>query len=323
MSLQRIMNEIKKTKQFANEEVLDEPRETLGGRLSRKRKAQADMRSLTEEYRIELLRSAVFVLVTGETHEQFVKIASEEMKFFSADVNQFYSDIASQVSPQLYDGKESNPNLLDVVSRVLETKALEVGILGYPMIMFKQEHRRVIRGKSEFISLVKQIISAQMGTEVIGIQAAKSILNKAIDMGHDAKTTPILLSVSDETELKQLIVGLSRLTKSIAIVRSNIEATTTSVRSALASVKSQLGRVSIPEVTTTLEVPSEATEELAMQAAMNMGAAESMSVLIEQKDGETTDEAIDRTLAEIDKALVSKIEENKVLTKKERKKKNN
>lgn len=262
MTLQRIMTEIKKNKPFADGEVSDEPRETLSGRLSRKRQAQHAMRTLTEEYRQELLRTAVFVLVTGETREQFVKTASEEMKFFSADADQFYSDIADQVSPQLYEGRESNPNVLDVVSRVLESKALEIGILAYPMITFRQEYRRVIQGRSEFIALVKQVLSSQMGTEVIGVQAAKSILNKAIDMGHDAKTTPILLSVSSESELNEVITGLRRLTRSIAVVRSDIEATTSTVRTALESVKSQLGRVALPEVTVavlTQEMIEEAT----------------------------------------------------------------
>lgn len=218
MSLQNTMSEIKKVSHYANEEVAEMPRETLGGRMARQRKAQEELRMLTETYRQELLASSVFILVTGSERDQFLKTATEDFKFFTADADQFYADIADTLSTDLYVGKESSSNLLDVVSRVLENKALEVGIVGYPMLTFRQEHRRFINGKEDLIELIKEIVSTQIGAEVVGAQAAKTILSNAIASGHDANTTPVLLSVSGEKSLVDTAAGLERITRRVYVI---------------------------------------------------------------------------------------------------------
>lgn len=218
MSLQRTMLEIKNVSHFANEEVSEMPRETLGGRMARQRKAQEELKSLTETYRQQLLASSVFILVTGSERDQFLKTATEDFKFFSADADQFYADIANSLSADLYVGKESSSNLLDVISRVLENKALEVGIVGYPMLTFRQEHRRLIKDKADLIELIKEIVSTQIGAEVVGAQATKTILSNAIASGHDGNTTPVLLSVSGEKSLVDTAAGLERITRRVYVI---------------------------------------------------------------------------------------------------------
>lgn len=241
MSLEKIMAEITRLRPLAETEVTEEPRSTLGGRLQRQKKAKEDLKSLSESYRQSLLTSAVFVLVIGKQKESFVEMATEKLNFFSADPDQFYNDIAAQISPSLYDGKESSPNVLDVVTRVLENKAMEVGITGYPLVTFKQEYRRVIKGRNEFQALIKQIISGQVGTEVVGAQAVKSILTKALDIGHKAKTTPILLTIKDEASLNLLADGLKRISRRVVIVQSGeLELDERSVVNALASIKNEM-----------------------------------------------------------------------------------
>lgn len=207
MTLQSIMAEIKRLKPLADTEVAEHPRETLGGRLSRQKRAKEELKGLTETYRRALLNSALFILVTGTARDLFVEKATSSMGFFSADPEQFYKDIAGQVSPQLYLGKESSPNVLDVVTRILENKAMDVGITGYPMVTFRQEYRRVIKSKEEFVALVKQILNVQVGAEVVAAQAVKTVLPAAMSAGHEAKTTPILMSVEsiDEATVKALM----------------------------------------------------------------------------------------------------------------------
>lgn len=239
MSLQVLISKINEIKPFADTEVEEQPRATLGGRLARQKKAKEDLKVLTESYRQELLRSALFILVTGSGREEFLKLATETFGFFQADSEKFYADIADQVHPQLYVGKESSPGVLDIVSRLLENKALEVGISGYPMITFRQEFGRIIKDKSDFQSLVKQVIGTQVGTEVVGAQAIKTILPAALRAEHSGKTTPILLSV--ETADDSLLIGLRRMSRKVGVITAEAgQVDGASVMAAMNELKIQL-----------------------------------------------------------------------------------
>lgn len=319
MSLSDTMNQIKKIKVVAETEVLEQPRETLGGRLSRQTRAKEDLKGLTEKYRQELLRSAVFILVSGSGNKEFVKIATDALGFFQANANQVYSDIAGQVSPQLYAGKESNPGLMDVVSRVLENKALEIGVTGYPMIKFRQEFRRKISDRTDFEALLKQILNAQVGTELVGAQAVKSILTDAIEAEHSGKTTPILLAVGeDDSDLSE---GLRRISSNVASVYIDSSAVNNeSVLKTMLELKTMmsLGRNASLEIKGQDLIP-ELLEAAAIKSAENMGAAESLTIPLDLKDGETEDQALERTLTDLNTALMETKTETKTLTAKERK----
>lgn len=240
MSLQSLMQEIKKIKPMADGELSEEPRNTYTGRSARQRKAKEDLTKLIEQYRVALLQSAVFVLVTGTGRDAFTKIANDDFGFFKVDAEQFYKDIALQISPQLYDNREASPGLLDVISRVLENKALEVGISGYPMVTFRQEFRRIIKGRSELQALIKQVISTQVGTEVVGAQAIKTILNDAITAELSGKTVPILFSL--ESIDASLVEGLRRISHRVGVVTVDTDALSSKEASdALNDLKMQMG----------------------------------------------------------------------------------
>lgn len=277
MSLQQILEKIKSVQPFANENVDEGPIETLAGRRARQRQAKEELKSLTESYRQELLKSAVFILVTGPERDNFVKIANEELKFFSADPDAFYMDLVNRISPQLYAGKPSNSNLLDVLTRHLEDKAMEVGILGYPMVTFKQEYRRMINDREDFLDLVKEIINGQVGSEVAGVQAAKLILNDAIKAGHSANTTPILMSVEDESEAATLSVGLRRLSGKVVTV-SATEANSKSVAQKMKEVRAQLyGKTLVEDETPEFTDSLELAPELSVDEVVEQVAAETSS----------------------------------------------
>lgn len=222
-SLQTIMKKIKDVRHFATETVEEQPRETYAGRSARSRKAKEELKTLTEAYRQVLVSSSVFILVHGAHREDFIKSVVEDLKFFSADSDEFYSSIVDQVAPSLYMGREMSPNVLDVVGRVLENKAMEIGILGYPLMTFKQEYRRVIKSRDEFLDVIRTAVATQIGAEVVGVQAAKSILEAALAAEHQAKTTPILLSVKDASTIPLLRQGLGRLTTRIATVDAGVD----------------------------------------------------------------------------------------------------
>lgn len=210
MSLSSILEEIKQATLFAEEDVESGPLETLRGRRGRKTQAINSLTTLKQDYKRELFRSIVFIVVTGEKRQEFAT-AAEGFKCFTADTNTFYKDLASRIPASLYEGKESVSGMFDIVGRHLEDKAREIGIVGYPQLIFRQEYRQTIKNKDDMTLLIKQAVNDQVGSEVVGIQAVESITSTAIRSGHSAKITPVILSTDDDKLALDLNKTLTRL----------------------------------------------------------------------------------------------------------------
>jgi hypothetical protein len=220
MSLTKVLEQIQKVKPVALEDVDSGPIETLTARRGRKRNAQDELKRLRAEYAQNLLRSAVFILVTGGNREDFVNIATSNKDYgaFKADPEAFYRDLANRVAPVLYEGKESVANLFDVVGRHLEDKANELGVLEYPQLRFKAEYNKMINTKEDFVQLLKTAINEQVGGELVGVQTIYSVSDEAVELGHKAAVTPILLSTGDEKLALDLVQALNRLTPRVFLV---------------------------------------------------------------------------------------------------------
>jgi hypothetical protein len=220
MSLSKVLEQIEKIKPVALEDVDSGPVETMTARRGRKRNAEEQLKLLRMQYTQDLLRSAVFILVTGGNREEFVNIATANTDYgaFKADPETFYRDLANRIAPALYEGKESVANLFDVLGRHLEDKANELGVLEYPQLRFKAEYNKTINNKEEFVQLVKTAINEQVGGELVGVQSVLSITDQAIDTGHKASVTPVLLSTGDEKLALDLVEALNRLTPRVFLV---------------------------------------------------------------------------------------------------------
>jgi hypothetical protein len=211
MSLSKVMEEIKAIRPYTTEDVDSGPRETLSGRRGRKNQAIERMKGLKRECRLDLLTSAAFIIVTGSAKDAFASLATEKYDCFTANPNDFYQNLADRIPESLYKGKESMVNLFDIVGRHLEDKAMELDLQGYNQLIFKQEHYVSIKQKSDLVEMLKRAINAQMGSEIVGIQAVTSLVDTVIDKEHTAKVTPIVLATDDEKLAIDLESSLRRL----------------------------------------------------------------------------------------------------------------
>lgn len=219
MSLESTIKEIKRLKPFAEENTEDGPVETLSGRRGRKNQALGELQRLRRVYINDLLRSAVFIVVTGKGREEFETIATgQAFGLFSSDPETFYKDLARRVHPTLYAGSASPTNLFDVLGRHLEDKMSELEVNEYNQMIFKEKYIQVVSTPEQFVTLLKRAINEQIGAEVVGVQAAHSIVDKAIQMGHAAKITPIVLSTGDDSLALSLVKDLERLSPRVFLV---------------------------------------------------------------------------------------------------------
>lgn len=219
MSLETTIKEIQSLKPFAEENTDTGPVETLNGRRGRKAQAIERIKILRRSYTNELLRSAIFIIVAGKGRDDFEKVATgEKFNLFSADPEAFYKDLAGRVHPTLYQGKASPSNLFDVLGRHLEDKMNELEVNEYNQVVFREKYIQEIASPEEFAQLVKVAVNEQIGSEIVGIQAASSITDKAIEIGHSAKLTPIVLNTGDHVLALRLLEDLQRLTTRVFLV---------------------------------------------------------------------------------------------------------
>lgn len=212
MSLQSTLEEIKKVKAFAEEDVNSGPIETLNGRRGRKAQAIEQLKRLKRDYKQSLMQNTVFIVSTGSGRDEFEKTATEEFGLFSANPEAFYSDLANRVPQSLYVGKEGVSNIFDVLGRHLEDKMMELDINEYNQLLFKAEYAKQVNSVEEFTQLIKQAINKQIGAEIAGVQAIDSLVDQAIAKNHSDKITPVVLSTGDEQFALDLVRDLERLT---------------------------------------------------------------------------------------------------------------
>jgi hypothetical protein len=224
MSLNTILEKIKVQQPFADEDVDSGPRATLSARRGRKSRAVEEVKQLKEDYANELRKTTAFVLVIGDQRDEFVSIANDSFKTFSTDPNTFYTDLVDRVPPGLYLGKESLPNMFDVLGRYLEDKMLEFvgqGVRAYNQLIFRQNYSRSITTREEFLAVVRQALVEQVGAEVVGIQAVHSLTNEAIKREYVGKFfAPILLPTNDERFALTVAKDLEKITNRIFVVRA-------------------------------------------------------------------------------------------------------
>jgi hypothetical protein len=211
MSLSKILEQIKVLQPISEEDLSNGPRETYSGREGRKRNAMTQIVDLKERYVDELRLSSVFIMVAGSAKEQFAEVAKTEFKCFTADPEGFYKDLTNRLPPQVWAQKTPPANLFDIMGRHLEDKANEMKIIGYPQLIMKAKYFRSIENKEDFVSLVKEAINEQVGSEITGLHVIRAIANDAITANHASKLTPIILTTDDEKLALDLRCTLGRI----------------------------------------------------------------------------------------------------------------
>jgi hypothetical protein len=211
MSLTNIIEEINQIKPILKEDINVGPRETYAGREGRQRNAKERMKTLKEQYISELKSSAAFILVCGSEKEKFSELSKNNFKCFTADPEGFYKELANRLPQELYTNKTPTANLFDIMGRHLEDKANEMHILGYPMLIMKQQYQRSLSGKKDFVDLIKQAINEQVGSEIAGLHIVRSLADEAISNGHSSRITPIIMSTDDHALALDLSSTLGRI----------------------------------------------------------------------------------------------------------------
>lgn len=198
MSLITILNEMEANRPNAEMDVQLGSENTYRARIGLKKAAAETVSRLERDYRKELMSSTVFIVATGSGREAFTELAtSDTFGCFATNPDDFYLDLSSRIDPSLF-GREGVKHLFKIASNILEDKAMELDIESYNMLQFNEKYNRGVKNAEDFALLVREAITDQVGSEIVGLNAVHSIVKTAISKKHSASVTPVILSTSDE-----------------------------------------------------------------------------------------------------------------------------
>lgn len=210
MSLSSILKEIETNRPNAEMDIQMGSPNTYGGRVGLKRAATEALIRLKNQYSKELLGSASFIVVTGSGKDAFTELATNDtFECFSSDPEEFFKDLVSRIDKSLF-GRENTGNLFNIANRVLYDKAMELGLGSYVEMQFSDRYNSAVNSAEDLVPLIRDAISDKMGAEIVGINAASSIADRAIKKGHAALVTPILLNTNNERFALDLLNSLKR-----------------------------------------------------------------------------------------------------------------
>lgn len=196
--LEDVLKEIKENKTIAEQDLSAVDPRALPYKKGIVNRAKENLEELYVKYKNEILKRAIFILVTGDSDESFAQTA-EEFGCFTLDAKTLFKEITDKLDPQLYLDKNLNASVFDIVGNILEDKMKEMDIVSYNAVIFDQKLQRHVRSKQEMVDVVKDAINLSVGTEVVGLDALERVTKEAVNKEYKSKTVPILLHSKDET----------------------------------------------------------------------------------------------------------------------------
>ena len=133
-----LLEEIKKNREIANLSLENPDPRTYTTKLGQIKRAKENLKELFLQYRQEVSNRAVFILTSGKHADSFIEIATgDEFGCFSTPAKSLYEEIASKISSRYYEDQTSSPALFDLFMSSFNDICDEIGIIGYPAVLFE------------------------------------------------------------------------------------------------------------------------------------------------------------------------------------------
>lgn len=222
MSFEKIIEEIKKQKKFALEDLTDVPRLMLNSKKSRKEVAKLRLSDLFFDYRKHMNNRLLAIVVAGSRANEFqAAVDQTEAKMPSFDGDSLYAFLASKLDSRMLQRGENANYVLDVVSRLLEDTASEIGIGSYNQMIYKNKYPAKIKSAQEAQDFIKEVMREQVGPEMNTFFLLDKAARLAFEEEFEGKFYPVMIKASDEQNLKDLYSSLSSLGNRVIVVSTD------------------------------------------------------------------------------------------------------
>ena len=240
-SFEALMKEINKNRTLANMVLENPDPRTYTTKLGHQKRAKQNLEELYLEYRKEVMSRAVFILTKGSQSQSFVDVAtSDEFGCFEVDAEKLYEEIASKVNKRYYDNQVSSPALFDLFMSSFNDICDDIGIVGYPAVLFESKYKRRLKNKEDLINLIKEAFNDKVGSDLVGLYAIDKVSRKAINEGYGGKTIPIIIHTTDKSLTDTLEKTLKNINRNVFKVVTSKKQNTKLVGEKLVKIKAGL-----------------------------------------------------------------------------------
>jgi hypothetical protein len=221
MDLEKLLKTIKEKGELAKQvpEQGAHP-QTFTTRFGKIKRAKNDLIELYFQYRNEIQKRALFVVLDGKkgNSDKFAEIAESEFDCFVSDSEEIFQEIVSGVHKAYYKNIVSSPGLFDVLMGSFNEIANRVGIIEYPMVLFDKKYLRNLKTEKDVLDLAKEAFIDKLGGELIGVYAIDKAATQGIKKEYDGNIAPILIKANDKKIVDKLnkdLLSLNRNTFTI------------------------------------------------------------------------------------------------------------
>ena len=219
MEFKDLLEAVKKAKLASEGDGGTDPR-TRNARLGIARRAQEDLLGLFNDYKNEVRRRIVFILPTGAGASKFADLSVKEFGCFSIDAEGIYKDSIKNINPVLFTNSPFNPSLLETAVNYFQDVADDIGLISYPMVLYKNVYARTLKNQQELLDVVKEAFNNDIGSEVVGYYAIHKAASQGIEEGFAGKIMPVILTTEDMRLIESLEQNLKIITNNIFVVDS-------------------------------------------------------------------------------------------------------
>lgn len=219
MEFKDLLKAVKTAKAASLVDAGTDPR-TRNAKLGLARRAQEDLLGLFNDYKNEVRRRIVFILPTGPGAEKFAEIGQKEFGCFSIDAEGPYKDSIKNINPVLFTNSPFNPALLETAVNYFQDVADEIGLISYPMVIYKNIYARTLKNQQELLDIVKEAFNNDIGSEMVGYYAIQKAAAQGIEEGFAGKIMPVILTTNDLKLIESLEENLKIITNNIFVVEA-------------------------------------------------------------------------------------------------------
>lgn len=240
-SFEALIKDIEKNKTIANTVIENPDPKTYTTRLGKQKRAKQNLDDLFLEYRTEVKNRAVFILTKGKQSQSFIDIAiSEDFGCFEVSADDLFAEIAGKVDKRYYDNQTSSPALFDILMSSFNDIADDIGIIGYPAVLFGKQFSRRLTSKEDLIQLTKEAFNEKVGSDLVGLYAIDKVSRKAVNEGYGGTTIPIIIHTEDKELTEELNSSLLRVSKNVFKISTTKKETVKTVQNKLLKIREGL-----------------------------------------------------------------------------------
>jgi hypothetical protein len=187
-------------------------------------RAKENLKGLYYTYKNELQKRIIFIMVNGKSSKKFAETFLDSgLSGASFSAEEFYTNIIDRIAPEVYTNKSLSNSMVEIIGAHLEDRAMEIGVNGYPALLYKSEYAAHINNKEELVDVFAKMLNEQVGGEFVGVDYLDQATSKAVKEEFTGKVLPIIVHSQNNELLNSLAKDFyERLTPNVFTVTAGI-----------------------------------------------------------------------------------------------------